>query len=170
MVEAAHQEALAFRLIKTPAGTLLGSASAVGLRALEWGRSIPPEWAPAPADSGAEALLDQTEAQLAEYFGGSRREFELPLDPVGTPFQLEAWLALREIPFGQTRSYAQQAVIIGRPSAVRAVGAANGKNPISIVVPCHRVIGSSGSLTGYAGGIDVKEKLLALESSQGVLF
>ncbi|MCA8974064.1 MAG: methylated-DNA--[protein]-cysteine S-methyltransferase [Planctomycetes bacterium] len=101
--------------------------------------------------------------QLAEYFAGRRREFELPLAPRGTPFQLEVWAALRTIPFGSTCSYADIAARIGRPNAVRAVGAANGRNPIAIIVPCHRVIGRDGSLTGYAGGLDRKRRLLQHE-------
>jgi methylated-DNA-[protein]-cysteine S-methyltransferase len=99
-------------------------------------------------------------AQLEEYFAGTRRDFDLPLAPHGTGFQLAAWRALRDIPFGETRSYAAQARAIGRPEAVRAVGAANGRNPISIIVPCHRVVGADGSLTGYGGGLDRKRWLL----------
>jgi methylated-DNA-[protein]-cysteine S-methyltransferase len=105
--------------------------------------------------------------QLDEYFAGERRAFDLNLDPVGTPFQLRAWKALREIPFGETRSYGEQARSMGRPTAARAVGAANGANPIAIVVPCHRVIGHDGSLTGFGGGVDRKHHLLRHES--GVL-
>ncbi len=102
-------------------------------------------------------------AQLREYFAGTRRTFELELAPRGTPFQLEVWKALCEIPYGDTITYAELARRIGRPAAVRAVGAANGANPIPIVVPCHRVIGSNGTLTGYGGGIERKQFLLALE-------
>ena len=102
-------------------------------------------------------------AQLDEYFAGTRKEFDIPLAPRGTHFQREVWLALRDIPYGETWTYAKQAVAIGRPSATRAVGAANGRNPIGIVVPCHRVIGADGSLTGYGGGIDRKRWLLAHE-------
>jgi methylated-DNA-[protein]-cysteine S-methyltransferase len=101
--------------------------------------------------------------QLREYFAGHRKVFDLPLAPRGTPFQQEVWRALRKIPFGRTSSYSAIAERIGRPKAVRAVGAANGKNPIVIVVPCHRVIGRDGSLTGYAGGVERKQRLLALE-------
>jgi len=103
--------------------------------------------------------------QLKEYFGNTRKQFDIPLAPQGTEFQLDAWKALQEIPFGQTRTYSEQAAIIGRPKAVRAIGAANGKNPISIVIPCHRVIGANGSLTGFAGGIEVKRFLLDHESN-----
>ena len=102
--------------------------------------------------------------QLTEYFAGTRRSFDLPLDAAGTHFQQEAWAALQLIPYGQTRTYQQQAAVIGRPAAMRAVGTANGRNPISIIVPCHRVIGANGSLTGYGGGLDAKQWLLAHEA------
>ena len=98
--------------------------------------------------------------QLEEYFAGGRTRFDLPLAPRGTRFQLAAWAALSAIPYGETRTYGEQAAVLGQPSAVRAVGAANGRNPIGIVVPCHRVIGASGSLTGYGGGISRKRWLL----------
>jgi methylated-DNA-[protein]-cysteine S-methyltransferase len=101
--------------------------------------------------------------QLLGYFAGERRDFDLALRPAGTPFQLEVWKALREIPFGATRSYRDVAERIGNPKAVRAVGAANGRNPLPIIVPCHRVIGADGSMTGFGGGISVKQFLLAHE-------
>ncbi|HSS75313.1 MAG TPA: methylated-DNA--[protein]-cysteine S-methyltransferase [Thermoanaerobaculia bacterium] len=101
--------------------------------------------------------------QLDEYFAGQREEFDLPLSPRGTPFELSVWEELRRIPFGQTRSYADIARALGKPAATRAVGRANGANPIPIVVPCHRVIGSNGSLTGFGGGLDNKARLLELE-------
>ena len=110
-----------------------------------------------------DAALAAVRAQLAEYFSGERRAFDLPLAPAGTPFQLEVWDALGRIPYGETRGYGDLARELGRPGAARAVGAANGRNPISIVVPCHRVVGSTGTLTGYAGGLEAKERLLALE-------
>ena len=109
------------------------------------------------------ALVAETRRQLDEYFRGSRREFDLPVAPAGTPFQLRAWQALQDIPYGATCSYGEQARAMGRPRAVRAVGAANGRNPIAIVIPCHRVIGRDGRLTGYGGGLDVKQYLLELE-------
>lgn len=102
--------------------------------------------------------------QLREYFNGKRRDFDIPLDPAGTDFQRSVWSALRKIPYGRTASYADIARAIGKPKAMRAVGMANGRNPISIVVPCHRVIGADGSLTGYGGGLDRKRTLLNLES------
>lgn len=109
-------------------------------------------------------VLNRAAAQLAEYFEGRRRRFDLPLEFAGTPFQKDVWTALLSIPFGMTQSYGDIARQIGRPNAVRAVGAANGRNPISIIAPCHRVIGSTGELTGFAGGIEAKATLLALEA------
>jgi methylated-DNA-[protein]-cysteine S-methyltransferase len=117
------------------------------------------------AEFESHAHLDQAVQQLAEYFNGSRRIFELPLRPEGTEFQRQVWGQLLQVPFGQTASYRDIATAIGRPQAVRAVGAANGRNPISIVVPCHRVLGSNGGLTGYGGGLWRKEWLLRHEGS-----
>jgi methylated-DNA-[protein]-cysteine S-methyltransferase len=111
----------------------------------------------------ARAHLDQAEAELAEYFAGRRRTFDVALDPAGTPFQLRAWQVLRTIPFGATMSYAEQAAALGDPRKARAVGAANGRNPLSVVVPCHRVVSSAGALTGFAGGVDTKAWLLEHE-------
>ena len=110
-------------------------------------------------------VLLETQRQLTEYFAGARNQFELELDFAGTDFQKQVWHALLTIPFGETRSYSQIAQQIGNPKAVRAVGAANGRNPISIVAPCHRVIGASGGLTGFAGGLEAKQYLLALEGT-----
>jgi methylated-DNA-[protein]-cysteine S-methyltransferase len=107
--------------------------------------------------------FNETLAQLGAYFNGDLYHFDLPLAPEGTPFQLQVWYALQMIPYGETISYGELANNLGRPHAARAVGAANGKNPLPIVIPCHRVIGSNGFLTGYAGGIHIKEALLALE-------
>jgi methylated-DNA-[protein]-cysteine S-methyltransferase len=111
-------------------------------------------------------VLRETEKQLNEYFAGKRKRFSVKLDAKGTVFQNKVWEALRTIPYGETRSYGRIAAQIGNARAMRAVGAANGKNPISIIVPCHRVIGASGRLTGFAGGLDVKEQLLTLEGNQ----
>lgn len=111
--------------------------------------------------------LPAATAQLAEYFAGERTAFDLPLAPRGTAFQQAVWAALRDIPYGETRSYGELAAALGRPGASRAVGLANGRNPISIVVPCHRVVGAGGKLTGYAGGMERKSWLLALELGGG---
>lgn len=116
------------------------------------------------AETEADGVLREARRQLDEYFAGQRREFDLPLRPSGTEFQLRVWQALREISYGQTATYADIARAIGRPKAFRAVGQANHVNPISIIVPCHRVVGSDGSLTGYGGGLAVKTALLTRES------
>jgi methylated-DNA-[protein]-cysteine S-methyltransferase len=121
-----------------------------------------PERPPGPETPG-DPVLAAARAQLEEYFAGSRQTFDLPLDPAGTPFQRAVWSALVAIPFAATASYGEVAARVGRPRAVRAVGAANGRNPIAIVIPCHRVIGSDGTLTGYGGGLPTKRWLLAHE-------
>lgn len=115
------------------------------------------------AETAARRLLSRAVRELEEYFAGERREFTFPTAAEGTPFQLLVWEALREIPYGETRTYGEIARRIGHPGAARAVGQANNRNPLPIVVPCHRVIGASGTLTGYAGGLAVKERLLELE-------
>jgi methylated-DNA-[protein]-cysteine S-methyltransferase len=117
----------------------------------------------ATKEDAGHPLLLQAQQQLEEYFAGKRRKFTVKLDPAGTEFQNKVWNALRTIPFGETRSYGEIANQIGSRKAVRAVGAANGRNPLSIIVPCHRVIGADGKLTGFAGGLEVKAQLLALE-------
>lgn len=117
-------------------------------------------------ESDDHPVLAAATAQLAEYFAGERQEFDIPLDLTGTDFQRAAWSALVSVPFGETRSYRQQAEAIGRPKAVRAIGAANGRNPVPIVLPCHRIVGSDGSLTGYGGGLPIKEYLLNHEQAQ----
>jgi AraC family transcriptional regulator of adaptative response/methylated-DNA-[protein]-cysteine methyltransferase len=157
--------------ILTPLGPMIAAASEEALHLLEFtdrrmletqlerlGRRTGAVLAP-----GSNAVLEQTEKELTEYFDGARTDFTIPLEPAGTDFQRGAWTALGRIPFGDTRSYAQQALAIGRPTAVRAVAKANGDNPIAIVVPCHRVVGSNGKLTGYAGGLHRKQFLLDLE-------
>ncbi len=166
-------EMLLTRQLATPVGTLTTVASEAGLRAVLWEADRPARAGLGDADLvasgdpsapvGAERILDETEQQLRDYFRGERRTFDLPLDLHGTDFQVAAWTALADIPYGQTRTYAEQASAIGRPSATRAVGAANGRNPISIVLPCHRVVGADGTLTGFAGGLEVKRRLLDLE-------
>lgn len=159
-------DALSMTTMDTPVGELTLVAGAMGLRAVLWpderdGRV--PLGDMTGGGPGADAVLTAAREQLLEYFAGDRREFDLPLDPVGTPFQQEAWLALRTIPFGHTITYGEQARRLGDARKSRAVGAANGRNPISIVVPCHRVVGSTGSLTGFAGGLDAKAWLLRHE-------
>lgn len=121
-----------------------------------------------PAQGPVSPVLAQAAAQLAEYFAGQRQSFTIPLAPRGTPFQQEVWRALCAIPYGQTRSYGQLAAALGRPSASRAVGGACRRNPIWLMIPCHRVVGASGSLTGYAGGLERKKALLALEQGQAL--
>ncbi len=110
-----------------------------------------------------ESRFNNTKEQLGEYFAGERKSFDLPIMPLGTEFQMAAWQALRKIPYGQTRTYGEQAAMIGRPKAVRAVGGANNKNPLPIIIPCHRVIGANGKLVGYGGGLEIKKFLLELE-------
>ncbi len=155
--------AVRYAYLKSPLGDLLVLSDAEGLRRIDMveGRraveSPSPDWVEAP-----EAFVDLTE-QLTEYFGGARRDFDLPLKIEGTPFQLAVWGALAEIPYGTTLSYGELARRIGRPQAARAVGAANGQNPLPIVIPCHRVIGAGGALTGYGGGMRNKAFLLELE-------
>lgn len=114
--------------------------------------------------------FDEARQQLADYFAGTRQDFDLELAPQGTPFQCQVWQALRQIPYGDTWSYADLAKYLGQPTAVRAVGAANGRNPLPIIIPCHRVIGSNGTMTGFGGGIPIKQQLLQLEAAQRGLF
>jgi len=139
-------------------------ASAQGLRAILWPNDDPRR-VPAVADAkkGSNSVIESTTQQLDEYFAGTRHEFDVPLDVVGTEFQYSVWQVLQSIPYGETMSYGEQATVLGDPNKARAVGTANGRNPISIVVPCHRVIGANGSLTGFAGGMKAKKFLLDLE-------
>jgi len=156
--------ALASRIMASPVGALTLVAGEAGLIAILWENDDPDRirLGPMKADAG-HPVLAAAERQLAGYFRGERRTFDLPLDFRGTDFQKQVWAALLAIPFGETRSYARIAAEIGRPRAVRAVGAANARNPISIVAPCHRVIGANGALTGFAGGLPAKRFLLRLE-------
>lgn len=147
----------AYTAIPSPAGKLLLSADDQGLKTITFNGDPLEGWIEDPAP------LRQTIAQLEAYFAGELTDFTVPLALEGTPFQLRVWNELLEIPYGQTISYGQLAHRIGNPNASRAVGLANGSNPIPIIVPCHRVIGSSGKLTGYGGGLPVKERLLTLE-------
>jgi methylated-DNA-[protein]-cysteine S-methyltransferase len=154
-----------YKVMDSPVGKLKLVATDEGLAAILWENDRPGRVRLRPtAEDARHPVLVETERQLAEYFAGGRRTFALNLDVAGTPFQRRVWSALLTIPFGETRSYTQIASQIGSPRAVRAVGAANGRNPVSIVTPCHRVIGSTGKLTGFAGGLDVKARLLALEA------
>ena len=152
-------------VVDTPIGALTLVAEGDLLRAIyvEDQRHRPPDDRFGHPDSGDSVVLKETARQLAEYFAGERTTFDLPLAAEGTPFQRRVWEALCAIPYGETVSYGELARRIGQPTASRAVGLANGRNPISIVVPCHRVIGSSGKLVGYGGGLERKETLLALE-------
>jgi len=156
---------MAYKHMSSPVGRLTLVATDHGLAAILWEHDRPGR---VRLDVGAEVndhpVLVETERQLEEYFAGRRTLFALKLDATGTAFQRQVWNALLTIPFGETRSYGQIARQIGSPSAVRAVGAANGRNPLSIVIPCHRIVGSTGALTGFAGGVDVKAHLLAFES------
>jgi len=151
-------------VIDSPIGPLTAFASDKGLVAISWADDPTVDGKYDDATDGMNDVLAAAEEQLDEYFAGDRTEFELPLDLRGTEFQVQAWKALADIPFGQTTSYGKQARNIGRPKAVRAIGAANGKNPVPIVLPCHRVVGANGALTGFAGGLEVKRFLLDLES------
>jgi methylated-DNA-[protein]-cysteine S-methyltransferase len=154
----------AFTTIATPVGTLTLMATAAGLSAVLWENERPDRVRISGDDEApAHPVLVLAARELREYFDGTRRTFSVPLDVEGTAFQQRVWEALRTIPFGETRSYAQIARQIGQPDAVRAVGAANGRNPVSIITPCHRVIGATGRLTGFAAGLAVKARLLAHE-------
>lgn len=156
------------RSIHSPVGQLKLVASGNTLVAILWENDRPNRVRLGPmTDDLSSEVLARTEQQLNEYFAGTRTCFELDLDFSGTDFQKKVWQALLTIPFGETRTYSQIALQIGSPAAVRAVGAANGKNPISIIAPCHRVIGMSGELTGFAGGLAAKELLLRLEGWDG---
>jgi methylated-DNA-[protein]-cysteine S-methyltransferase len=151
--------------IESPVGRLLLVSDSQGLRQLSFASSkraasVQPDW------SEDKAPFTEVIRQLQAYFGGELKVFDLRLAPEGTEFQLLVWSSLRTIPYGETISYAQLAQNIGNPKAVRAVGLANGCNPIPIIIPCHRVIGSDGNLTGFGGGLPNKKKLLALESQQ----
>ena len=153
--------------MESPVGLIAVSAVDAGLTRVNMGvEELDQAWGPEEASPALEAAIDQLEA----YFAGELTEFDLPLAPEGTDFQYRVWAALRRIPYGTTVSYGDIAREIGNPAAVRAVGLANGSNPLGIIVPCHRVIGANGKLTGYAGGIWRKERLLALERGEKALF
>jgi methylated-DNA-[protein]-cysteine S-methyltransferase len=146
-----------FTFIESPVGNLLAARNERGLTSISFRGTPQEEW------TRNDAAFADVREQLRAYFAKELRIFDLPLAPRGTAFQLDVWHELREIPYGETRSYAQVARAIGKPEAIRAVGAANGANPLPIIVPCHRVIGSNGSLTGFGGGLAAKRFLLDLE-------
>jgi methylated-DNA-[protein]-cysteine S-methyltransferase len=153
-------EPLAAAVCDSPGGGLILVGSEDGLREVLWvERGLPPG-----ARDQSCAVLEDAARQLRAYFAGELRRFELPLDLVGTPFQVQAWRALADVPYGATLSYGEQARRLGRPTAARAVGAANGRNPVPIVLPCHRIVGADRSLVGFGGGLDRKAWLLAHEA------
>ena len=152
------------KTIWSPVGELTLVADDRGLAAILWENDSPDRVRlGALTEKAGHPVLVETERQLAEYFSGERRAFDVPLSFAGTDFQKRVWAALLAIPFGETRSYGEIADQLGNPGASRAVGAANGRNPISIIAPCHRVVGSNGKLTGFAGGLEAKAYLLDLE-------
>ena len=156
---------LSYKEMHSPVGRLKLIANPRALVAVLWKSERPDRVKlDIPALAPEHPILCEAERQLNEYFAGRRADFDLPLEPDGSEFQKKVWQALQKIPFGQTRTYREIAQAIGAATAFRAVGLANGKNPLSIVVPCHRVIGSDGSLTGFAGGLQAKATLLALEA------
>ncbi|MEJ4043190.1 methylated-DNA--[protein]-cysteine S-methyltransferase [Erwinia sp. SLM-02] len=153
-----------FKMMQSPVGELKLVASERGLVAVLWENDDPKRVRFLPqVEQPDNPILLEAERQLWEYFSGKRRKFDLPLEFVGTEFQKQVWAALVSIPYGETRSYGDIARQIGNPTAVRAVGAANGRNPLSIIAPCHRVIGTNGKLTGFAGGLQTKAFLLRIE-------
>jgi methylated-DNA-[protein]-cysteine S-methyltransferase len=155
------------KTINSPVGKLKLFASNEALVGILWEREKPNRThIESSTEKNDHPILVETEKQLSEYFSGERKQFDIKLDFFGTNFQKQVWQALLTIPYGETRSYGQIAMQLNNPKSVRAVGAANGKNPISIIVPCHRVIGATGSLTGFAGGMENKELLLRLENSK----
>jgi methylated-DNA-[protein]-cysteine S-methyltransferase len=169
MTDAKHgpQKDYVYKIVPSPVGALKLVASNDGLAAILWENDRPGRVRlNIVGEDASHPVLVETERQLNDYFAGRRKAFALKLDFAGTPFQQKVWQALLTIPCGETRSYAQIAAQIGSPKAVRAVGAANGRNPISVIAPCHRVIGSSGDLTGFAGGLEAKAWLLGLEGAR----
>ncbi|MFT3990279.1 MAG: methylated-DNA--[protein]-cysteine S-methyltransferase [Luteolibacter sp.] len=159
------------KTVESPVGELTLVANGHSLVAILWGNDDPDRIQLGPLEEApSHPILKQTARQLDDYFAGKLKQFTVPLDFIhGTGFQKKVWTALTTIPFGETRSYAQIAAQIGNPKAVRAVGAANSKNPISIIAPCHRVIGSNGKLTGFAGGLEAKALLLKLEQPEALI-
>jgi methylated-DNA-[protein]-cysteine S-methyltransferase len=161
------QKRYVFKMMNSPVGRLTLVATDEGLAAILWENDRPNRVrVSVDTEDNEHPVLGETERQLTEYFAGRRQAFSVKLDVAGTAFQRKVWNALLTIPFGETRSYGQIARQIGSPRAVRAVGAANGRNPVSIIAPCHRVIGATGKLTGFAGGLDTNARLLALEGEK----
>jgi methylated-DNA-[protein]-cysteine S-methyltransferase len=156
---------IVYQYLESPVQPLLLAADAEGLRLIEFHSPRHPMSHLQDWRQGDNPALRAARVQLQEYFAGTRRDFDLPLAPRGTEFQVRVWRALAGIPFGQTISYSQLAHRVGKPTAMRAVGAANGRNPLPIVLPCHRVIGADGSLTGFGGGLPTKRFLLQLEGA-----
>ena len=158
---------LSYKFVPSPVGKLKIVATDRALVAVLWENDNPKRVRLSNlSENGDNPILMRTENELHQYFAGKRDGFSVPLDLRGTPFQKQVWEALLGIPYGETRSYGQLAAQLGNPRATRAIGAANGRNPISIIVPCHRVIGASGKLTGFAGGLDAKAHLLSLEERE----
>ncbi len=158
-----------FSYLDTPLGRMLVTRDDAGITGLDLPasshqRHVGADWV------RDDAAFDDIRTQLGEYFAGTRQQFDLPLHPRGSAFQRRVWAALTEIPYGETTSYGKVAAAIGHPDGARAVGLANGQNPIPIIVPCHRVIGADGSLTGYGGGLPAKQFLLSLEATHSGLF
>ncbi|MCP5109207.1 MAG: methylated-DNA--[protein]-cysteine S-methyltransferase, partial [bacterium] len=156
-----------FRKYESPLGVLVLAGDEGGLRRILFPSEEKPAGPAVDWRDGGPASISETAEQLDAYFAGELREFDLRLAPEGTPFQLEVWRELERIPYGETISYGELAARLDKPKASRAVGAANGRNPLPIVIPCHRVIGGDGKLTGYGGGVDIKRKLLDLEQGLG---
>ena len=153
-----------YSIMDSPLGSLTVSSSARGLVSVQFGLNV-------PFDGVIDDVANREAIeQLREYFDGKRTQFDLSLDVSGTPFQLAVWAELRKIPYGSTCSYIDIARSLGKPGAARAVGMANHENPVAIVIPCHRVVGSDGSLTGYAGGLHLKQQLLGIETQTQLLF
>jgi methylated-DNA-[protein]-cysteine S-methyltransferase len=155
-----------YSYLESPIGTLLIAGDEQAIQRIEFPKDGTARRAEAGWVESGRGAVGEAIRQLREYFAGRRSEFDLPLAPSGTPFQRSVWGRLQEIPYGETISYGELARRVGNPKASRAVGAANGSNPIPIVIPCHRVIGSNGKLTGFGGGLPTKEALLALEAKQ----
>ena len=170
-VDPGAEKRYVYKMVDSPIGRLKLVATDKGLAGILWENDRPRRVRlHIETEDNRNPVLIETERQLREYFAGQRQEFALKLDLAGTAFQRKVWNALLTIPFGETRSYGQIARQIGNPNAVRAVGAANGRNPVSIIAPCHRVIGSTGKLTGFAGGLDAKARLLAFEGAKSGTF